>query len=69
MIHIAIFESFSIVLRHFEQNGDTLHCIESKFVVFFCYFDNIYINLLNICDFFIYKINFATRQIFIALKL
>ena len=51
---------FALFLRHFAPNGVTLHCIESKSIVFFCYLDRIYINILNICDLFIYKINFAS---------
>ena len=42
-----------VVLRCVQSNNNTSHCIATTFVVFFCYLDEIYIDLLNICDFFI----------------
>ena len=52
--------SFHSVLYCVASNGDTSHCIASTSVVFFfCYLDRFFIHLLIICDFFIYKINFA----------
>ena len=49
----VVFALFCVNLLCVESNSNTLHCIATTFVVFFCYLDEIYIDLFNICDFFI----------------
>ena len=45
--------SFCVVLHHAVLNEGASHYITSTFAEFFCYLDKIYIDLLNIRDFFI----------------
>ena len=46
------FASFCVVLPCVESIGTTSHYIATTFVVFFFYLDDIYVDLLNSCDFF-----------------
>ena len=46
------FASFCVVLHCVESIGTTSLYIATTFVVFFFYLDDIYVDLLNSCDFF-----------------
>ena len=56
----VVFALFCIVLHCVEWKSNTLHCITTTFVVLFWYLDEIYIDLLNSCDFLFTPTNFAS---------
>ena len=51
---------FHVILCHVASNGDTSH--SNKICSFFCLLDEIYINLIDMCEFLIHMINIAFLQ-------
>jgi len=54
----AVSGHFHVILWRVASNGDTSH--SNNICTFFCHLHESNINLINICEFLIYMINFAS---------